>query len=645
MKRPVNPTNRSLTWDVLAYPLVGVAFGLLRLFESVFAEEGLLLAGLFDAAHILTASLLIGLLSRAQDWFGRDRPWVGWAILGVVVSGLGFAYLGDDLDGFCRGQQVLPHWLAYVGLTVALSLSLVLATWVGRLLDRSGWRWTALAFGMILYFVNGRVLQHDYRGIHLFVGTFCVMLCGSAFRSARGRDPRLARWPTLAAAALLVLPALVLPPTAPVGALLSNSSGAAFSPIFTRVRHISSERHIEDSKWWSPRDNAPPLPPSSLRPLGANPLVILVTVDALRADVVLSGKYDKVLPTLARLRDEGLSFTQARAPGTLTKTSLASLFMGTYFSQQYWSPMKNRGGALTVHADGSVRFPEILKKNGIKTDNFRSVNWLRNGVVMRGFRHDEYVEYPTRLSYYTPSPPIIKRLISRLKTHLKSGHPAFLYTHLTDPHAPYDQGKLKKGDDFSRYLSEVELVDTQLAKLVRVLEKSSRKESILLIVSADHGEAFGEHNAKTHGTTMYDEALRVPLVFFRPGTPLRRRVDDLVSLIDLGPTILDLFENATPGHMMGQSLVPYLNGASPVLDRPVFAETRLMRTFITQDRMKLIEDTRTGRQELYNLEKDPHELENLADNVTLVSPLVAATASFFEVHTLRRDGYKPPFVK
>lgn len=307
--------------------------------------------------------------------------------------------------------------------------------------------------------------------------------------------------------------------------------------------------------------------------------------------------------------------------------------------------MENRGGALTVYADESVRFPELLSKHGVKTTNFRSVNWLRNGVVMRGFQHDEYIEYPKKKSYYTPSPPVFKKLLPRARKQLKNANAAFIYTHLSDPHAPYDQGRVKTGKPFQRYLSEVELVDSQLSKLLKVLEESERRDSTLLIVSADHGEAFGEHNARTHGTTMYDEALHVPLLFFQPGTARQKRIDDPVSLIDLGPTILDVFNCPTPGHMMGQSLVPYLNGDSPQLTRPIFAETRLMRAYISDKLMKLIVDTRSGRYELYDLNQDPQELVNLSDNEHLVAPLLGATESFFKEHTLRRKGYKPPLVK
>ena len=371
---------------------------------------------------------------------------------------------------------------------------------------------------------------------------------------------------------------------------------------------------------------------------------MLITVDALRSDVVESGNYDGDLPTLARLREEGVLFTQARATGTLTKTSLSGLFIGNYFSQQYWSPMKKFNNAMSVHADDGVRFTELLAANGATTANFRSVSWLRNRVVMRGFTHDEHIQYPKKKSYYTPSPPVFQRLLPHVKKSLKRSKPVFIYSHLADPHAPYDQGKVKKGSAFRRYLSEVALVDSQLKKLLKVLESSPRPDSVLLIISADHGEAFGEHNSQTHGTTLYDEVLRVPLIFWRPsGTS--RTINTPVSLLYLAPTLLDLFGAETPGAAMGQSLAGYLSGEDPLLTRLIFAETRLMRTFVTSDLMKLIMDTRSPRIELYDLKRDPGEVQNLSENSHLVDPLLSTMNKFFAVHTLRRNGYTPPYIR
>lgn len=636
-------------FGALAFLVVGLSLALARIGAWMSIEQGPALAGVFDAGQLLAVSLAAACLSELGERLGRVPSWVHWTALSALVLVLGAVFLQDDVDGFSRRQTALPRAIALWGVVGLISSSLVLAAVVGQWLDRPRIRWIALAGALFLVTVNGIILENDYWGIHLFIACSALVGAGTAFRGALGRPERLQSLPALAATTIVVLPILFVPPPARAAAALANSTGAAFSRLFSWTAPKSERIATKGvdgvgSPWFESRAQHPPIPSTYGQLLGDKPLIVLITVDALRTDVVLSKRHDELLPTLARLRDEGLVFTQARATGTLTKTSMTGLFMGIHFSQQYWTPMKNRNGALTVHADDSVRFTELLTHSGVQTDNIRSINWLRNGVVMRGFQHDKYVEYPKKKSYYTPSPPIFKKLIPRVKKHLKAKQGAFVFSHLSDPHAPYDQGKLKQGSEFRRYLSEIELVDGQLARLLKVLQRSERRDEILLIVSADHGEAFGEHNSKTHGTTMYDETLRVPLIFWRP-TARHRTVDDLVSLIDLGPTILDLFGIATPGHYMGQSLAPYLDGGSPELTRPIVAETRLMTAMVTTERLKLIVDTRSGRIELYDLTKDPGETRNLADDAALLDAPLSAMDTFFEAHTLKRNGYVPPFVK
>lgn len=641
-------------WGSLAYVVAGSTLAMARFVAWIFWEYGSWIAGVFDAGHLLAVSLVASMLAEAGHRSTPAPRWLRWVGLTVLAVGVGTVFLVDDVDGFSRRQQVLPRALALYGTIALISMSVPLAAALGTLLDRPRVRWAVLAAAVGVVIANGMVLTNDYWGVHLFVAWAALVGSGRALHSARGRPQGLRPLPVFLGTLVLVLPVVFLPPPARAQSALANSTGASFTQLFSWSLFRRDAPLLDDSgelsEWMKNRAGVPPIPPNKDVPLGESPLVILVTVDALRADVVYSGKHDAKLPTFARLRDEGLVFSQTRAPGTLTKTSLASLFMGIHFSQQYWSPMKNRNGAMAVHADDRVRFTELLKEAGVHTSNFRSVNWLRNGVVMRGFVQDEEIFYPKRRSYYAPSPPVFRRLLPRVKKNLKKQRSGFVYAHLADPHAPYDQGRVKKGSEFRRYLSEVELVDSQLARLVKVLQNAERPDSILLIISADHGEAFGEHNSRTHGTTMYDEALHVPLIFWSPMTEERvvgraRVVDDLVSVIDLGPTILDLFGVATPGHMMGQSLVPYLKGEAPELTRPIIAETRLMRALVTPGRLKLIVDTRSGRAELYDLSRDPKEMKNLIDDEELARKPLAQMRRFFDVHTLRKDGYEPPFVK
>jgi arylsulfatase A-like enzyme len=232
--------------------------------------------------------------------------------------------------------------------------------------------------------------------------------------------------------------------------------------------------------------------------------------------------------------------------------------------------------------------------------------------------------------------PVLERL-----RRAKAGEPLFVYTHLMEPHAPYDRGR-HDGTEWEKYLSEIAVADMQIQRVLRLLEQRFG-DRWLLFVSADHGEAFGEHETFQHTKTLYEELLRVPLLVRGPHVA-RRTIAEHVGLIDLGPTILDLFGAVTPGPFEGQSLVPLLAGRDVVLDRPLLAEGRLRRALYTPDGLKVIEDTRRETVEVYDLLQDPGETRNLFDEAPArADPALATLETFFDVHALKKPGYRPPY--
>ncbi|MGH7899574.1 MAG: sulfatase family protein, partial [Candidatus Binatia bacterium] len=152
-------------------------------------------------------------------------------------------------------------------------------------------------------------------------------------------------------------------------------------------------------------------------------------------------------------------------------------------------------------------------------------------------------------------------------------------------------------------------------------------DDALVIVAGDHGEGLMQHGHKEHGLLIYEEAVRVPLVFRLPGhVGGGRIVSAPVQLVDLTPTILDLV-GVPPlgGRSEGISLAPVLAGAAePDRDRPVFLQRRFYDTeaidgvriqgakyAVRIDRWKYIVAKEEGSYELYDLEADPAELRNL----------------------------------
>jgi arylsulfatase A-like enzyme len=200
-----------------------------------------------------------------------------------------------------------------------------------------------------------------------------------------------------------------------------------------------------------------------------------------------------------------------------------------------------------------------------------------------------------------------------------------------DPHAPYDAAGTA-GTARERYLREVALVDREIDRLVRALDETGLGGKAAVIVTADHGEAFGQHNTPHHNSTLYEELLRVPLMIRAPGS-LPRRVVTPVSLVDLGPTVLDLMGAPTPGSFMGESLTPFLRGGDATPTRPILAERRYAQAMIFPDNIKAILDWKKGTEEIYDLERDPNETKNLCDELgPACAERLDVLRAFFLVH-------------
>jgi arylsulfatase A-like enzyme len=219
--------------------------------------------------------------------------------------------------------------------------------------------------------------------------------------------------------------------------------------------------------------------------------------------------------------------------------------------------------------------------------------------------------------------------------------PLFVYGHFKEAHAPYAGSGSTK---YEKYLSALSRIDAELGRLLDTMDESTFSGRAALFVTGDHGEAFGEHGQKEHGTTVYDELLRVPLLVRLPGASPGREAR-LVSLIDLGPTILDLFGVATPGNYMGQSLVGYLAGKPEMLSRPLVIDTGVLkRAMVFSDGLKVIFDRKLATLELYDLNRDPGELDSLVDDrPELADARLAVLQAFFDAHELRRRGYETPY--
>jgi arylsulfatase A-like enzyme len=131
----------------------------------------------------------------------------------------------------------------------------------------------------------------------------------------------------------------------------------------------------------------------------------------------------------------------------------------------------------------------------------------------------------------------------------------------------------------------------------------------LIIITSNNGEEFLEHGCLEHGFQLYDETVRIPLIFYWKGHLDTQTKDTLVSVIDIAPTILDLCQLAVPPAMTGSNVFKK-QGGEPVLFYTHFINQK-QRGMRTEER-KLIENVATGEIRIFDIAHDPGERNNLS---------------------------------
>ena len=298
--------------------------------------------------------------------------------------------------------------------------------------------------------------------------------------------------------------------------------------------------------------------------------VLLITIDTLRADHVgaygAAGARTQTLDALAR---DGARFERAWATAPITLPSHASLLTGRY-------PPAHGSRHNGIAVDPAVpTLATRFKAAGFATAAFVSAFPLDRQVgLAAGFD-----VYDDDLPRGPNGRPLNERTgadtVTRAVAWLQSQSTArvFVWVHLFEPHAPYGTPG-SGGTAIARYDDDVAAADRETARLLAAL--GDRASRTLVIATADHGEAFGEHGEIGHSVFVYDTTLRVPLVMRGPGVAPGTVVSGDVSLVDLAPTLVALAGvdgvQGVDGGTDGQSLVPLLAGHA-LAPRALYAES------------------------------------------------------------------------
>ncbi len=391
--------------------------------------------------------------------------------------------------------------------------------------------------------------------------------------------------------------------------------------------------------------------------------VILILIDALRPDHLGCYGYKRdTSPNIDSLAKEGVIFTQAISQASYTPPSLSSMLTSTY-------PNTHRVYTFGVPLDKKIKtLPEILKTKGY----YLGLISARSSLDKFNFPELEkefHAVYTASHKHIIKADEVTKNAIEFLKLNRKKKF--FLWLYYLDPHAPYrppaPYDKLYANDKFikennehipiadesreeglsdeykvipritavkgitdinyyiSQYDGEISFMDNQIGAVLTELKRLDLYDNTLIVITSDHGESMGERNFYfVHGVNLYDELLKVPLIISgRNVIPRGKIINSQVRLIDIMPTILDIVNIQSNNIMQGISLLPLIREKDvPKLDSfsegyEGYSEDRKHLTGIRTDKWKFIEVhnvvTNTYTYELYDLENDPRELNNLAE--------------------------------
>ncbi|MCA9707364.1 MAG: sulfatase-like hydrolase/transferase [Myxococcales bacterium] len=362
--------------------------------------------------------------------------------------------------------------------------------------------------------------------------------------------------------------------------------------------------------------------------------ILLITIDTLRADHVSSYGYQRpTTPVLDALAETAVRFEQARAQGPATRYSIPAMLTGRFFSTL---PRELHGKWCRLLPQNHT-FAEYLGEAGYATRAVMTyMRFSPQSGFGQGFDAWDTSIYELRSTSKNASGHQVTELgLQHLDALLEQGRPWLLWLHYFDPHSRYvehPEGDFSFGEELvDLYDGEIAFTDAQIGKLFEGLRERGLWDQVAIIVASDHGEGFGgpdDHTVVYHGHSLYDVEVRVPLLVRVPGMPARV-VETPVGLIDVAPTILELAGLAVPDSMHGHSLLPWLRGGrgrkAPVfVERPGDIQPNLADPFachegacgplmgLVQWPHKLSWDVRHNRFELYDLQADPKERNDLA---------------------------------
>ena len=376
--------------------------------------------------------------------------------------------------------------------------------------------------------------------------------------------------------------------------------------------------------------------------------VILLTIDTLRKDVLgCYGNKDKLTPFIDSLQYKCIKFTNTQSIGPYTQASFPGILTSSYYLE--YGREKKCSSKRTL-------ISEVLNKSGITTAAFHSNPYLCSYF---GWNRGWDVFYDSMQDEVSDKIPYIKgnginhkvdQWLSSYKNR-DERKPFFLWTHYMDVHEPYIPARkyvemidpsIRITEDemyalFTEVILKRKIVDKKTAKLLKtlydagvretddyvkdffaILDKNHLLEDSVVMITSDHGDEFNEHGGFSHDGKMYSELIDIPLMIYDDSKTKNEICDTLVSNIDIPPTINYLFGLDSVNAFEGLSLLPLneypVKGAfgeaigkhgnqEKESDKPIY--------FYRENNLKIIYQESDQSWEMYNLNEDPQELNNI----------------------------------
>lgn len=395
----------------------------------------------------------------------------------------------------------------------------------------------------------------------------------------------------------------------------------------------------------------------------ALPNIILITIDALRADHLSCYGYPfPTSPHMDELARKSIVFDHAFCTLPKTSASVASLMTGLHPFVHKTAPNSD-----TLKAE-FITLAEALKMRGYfnlaVVDNS---NLSQKFGFGQGF--DEYIGVWNKREKKEASTPYITRtILDFLKDNKK--RPFFLWAHYIETHTPYlppdefvesrsagrklrdiekkvvvniedwmtapdpDEGYL-----VSLYDATIKYIDSEIQKISNAFFERGYQKDTIFILSSDHGEELGEHNLfGDHGPLTFSSSIRVPLIMFAPGEK-SRRIKQPTSLMDIYPTVLEKVGLVPPYEIQGKNML--LRSKDRFLFIPGLVDTFSVvheRYHLVRMDDRVAEDLGLEKDYLFDLIKDPDEKTNIASRQKDRQALmVEKYRAFFDRHGYLRS--------